>query len=186
MTTSRIRTVLEMIKFEHTLFALPFALTSMLLAAGGWPEWRIVGWIVVAMVGARSAAMGFNRLIDRELDAANPRTATRALPAGLVTPGFVALFVAKLPLEDDLVGQNPEPVQEIRINRPAQNMDRGQRGPGRQWDTPSPAVSPGDHGRRGQQRKHGQKIERRDSRMEIGIDRARDDAAVREEKFVGR
>ena len=86
--------VLEMIKFEHTLFALPFALTSMLLAAGGWPETRVVGWIVVAMVGARSAAMGFNRLVDRELDAANPRTATRALPAGLVTPGFVALFVA--------------------------------------------------------------------------------------------
>ena len=83
-----------MIKFEHTLFALPFALTSMLLAAGGWPETRVVGWIVVAMVGARSAAMGWNRIVDREIDAANPRTATRALPAGLVTPAFVALFVA--------------------------------------------------------------------------------------------
>ena len=83
-----------MIKFEHTLFALPFALLGMLLAAGGLPEGRVILWIVVAMVGARSAAMGWNRLVDREIDAANPRTAQRALPAGLVTPGFVALFVA--------------------------------------------------------------------------------------------
>lgn len=89
----RLRIVLEMIKFEHTLFALPFALMGMMLAAGGWPEWRTVGWIVVAMVGARSAAMGFNRLADRRIDAVNPRTASRALPAGLVSPGFVALFV---------------------------------------------------------------------------------------------
>ncbi|MGH7337547.1 MAG: UbiA family prenyltransferase, partial [Myxococcota bacterium] len=86
--------VLEMIKFEHTLFALPFALTAMLLAAGGWPPARVVFWIVVAMVGARSAAMGWNRLVDREIDSANPRTAARALPAGLVTPAFVGLFVA--------------------------------------------------------------------------------------------
>ncbi|MEO8195707.1 MAG: UbiA-like polyprenyltransferase [Thermoanaerobaculia bacterium] len=91
---NRLRVVLEMIKFEHTLFALPFAMLGMLLAAGGVPEGRIVLWIVIAMVGARSAAMGWNRLVDREIDAANPRTATRALPAGLVTPGFVALFVA--------------------------------------------------------------------------------------------
>lgn len=90
---ARLVVVLEMIKFEHTLFALPFALIGMLLAAGGVPEGRIVLWILVAMVGARSAAMGWNRLVDREIDAANPRTATRALPAGLVTPGFVALFV---------------------------------------------------------------------------------------------
>lgn len=89
----RLRIVLEMIKFEHTLFALPFALMGMMLAAAGWPEWRTVGWIVVAMVGARSAAMGFNRLADRRIDAVNPRTASRALPAGLVSPGFVALFV---------------------------------------------------------------------------------------------
>jgi 4-hydroxybenzoate polyprenyltransferase len=87
------RTVLEMIKFEHTLFALPFALMGMMLAAGGWPGGRTAGWIVVAMVGARSAAMGFNRLADRRIDAANPRTAGRALPAGLVTPGFVLAFV---------------------------------------------------------------------------------------------
>ena len=88
------RTVLEMIKIEHTLFALPFALLGMLLAAGGWPDWRVVGWIVVAMVGARSAAMGFNRLADRFIDARNPRPAQRALPAGLVTPLFVGVFVA--------------------------------------------------------------------------------------------
>jgi 4-hydroxybenzoate polyprenyltransferase len=87
-------TVLEMIKFEHTLFALPFAFLGMLLAAGGWPSWRTVLWIVVAMVGARSAAMAFNRLVDRRIDAANPRTAGRALPAGLVTPAAVAAFTA--------------------------------------------------------------------------------------------
>jgi len=85
---------LEMIKIEHTLFALPFALTAMVLAAGGWPSGRVVFWIVVAMVGARSAAMGFNRLVDREIDAANPRTSSRALPAGRLGPGFVAAFVA--------------------------------------------------------------------------------------------
>src|SRR5436305_8436262 len=87
------RTMLEMIKIEHTLFALPFAFLGMLLAAGGWPPWRSVGWIVVAMVGARSAAMAFNRLVDRRIDAANPRTAGRALPAGLVSPAAVTLFV---------------------------------------------------------------------------------------------
>ncbi|HEV8581450.1 MAG TPA: UbiA-like polyprenyltransferase [Thermoanaerobaculia bacterium] len=87
-------TVFEMIKIEHTLFALPFAFLGMLLASEGWPSWWKVGWIVVAMVGARSAAMGFNRLVDRHIDAANPRTAARALPAGLVTPEAVAAFVA--------------------------------------------------------------------------------------------
>lgn len=90
----RLSVVLGMIKFEHTLFALPFAFMGMLLAAGGWPPWRTVGWIVAAMVGARSAAMGWNRLVDRRIDAANPRTAGRALPAGQVTPAFVAGFVA--------------------------------------------------------------------------------------------
>ncbi len=89
----RLRTVLKMIKFEHTVFALPFAFIGMMLAAEGFPGWRVVGWIVVAMVGARSAAMGFNRLVDRRIDAENPRTADRALPAGMVTPGFVGLFV---------------------------------------------------------------------------------------------
>ena len=89
-----LRTVLEMIKIEHTIFALPFALVGMLLAAEGWPGRRTMFWIVIAMVGARSAAMGFNRLADRRIDAANPRTSDRALPAGAVTPGFVAAFVA--------------------------------------------------------------------------------------------
>ena len=64
---AQLRTVLEMIKFEHTLFALPFALLGMVLAAEGWPSWPTVGWIVVAMIGARSAAMAFNRLADRHL-----------------------------------------------------------------------------------------------------------------------
>lgn len=91
---ARVRTVLEMIKIEHTLFALPFAFLGMLLAARGIPPWRTVLWIVVAMVGARSAAMAFNRLADRRIDAENPRTAMRALPAGLLTPAFVAAFVA--------------------------------------------------------------------------------------------
>lgn len=86
-------TVLEMIKFEHTVFALPFAFLGMLLAAEGWPSWRVVGWIVVAMIGARSAAMGFNRLVDQRIDAANPRTAGRALPQGQVSRGFVIFFV---------------------------------------------------------------------------------------------
>jgi 4-hydroxybenzoate polyprenyltransferase len=89
----RLQVVLEMIKFEHTVFALPFAFIGMMLAAEGWPAWGDVGWIVVAMVGARSAAMGFNRLADHRIDARNPRTADRALPAGLVTPAFVAVFV---------------------------------------------------------------------------------------------
>ena len=90
---ARLRLVLEMIKFEHTLFALPFAFLGMILAAGGWPSWRTVFWIVVAMVGARSAAMAFNRLADREIDARNPRTAGRALPAGRLTARFVTAFV---------------------------------------------------------------------------------------------
>lgn len=89
-----LRVVLEMIKFEHTLFALPFAFLGMILAARGWPAWSTVGWIVLAMVGARSAAMGFNRLVDRHIDAANPRTAGRALPRGEVRPKAVVLFVA--------------------------------------------------------------------------------------------
>ncbi len=89
---NKLKIVFEMIKFEHTLFALPFALIGMLLAARGLPEVSKVLWILVAMIGARSAAMAFNRLVDREYDAKNPRTATRALPAGLLTPRFVVGF----------------------------------------------------------------------------------------------
>jgi len=92
-STSRLTTVLEMIKFEHTIFALTFALLGAVLAAEGMPSWGAIGWIVVAMVGARSAAMGFNRLVDRKIDAANPRPADRALPRGAVSPLFVSLFV---------------------------------------------------------------------------------------------
>lgn len=84
---------LEMIKWEHSVFALPFALTGAMLAAGGWPTARQLVWIVVCMVAARSAAMAFNRLVDAELDAANPRTASRALPAGLLGKGYVTGFV---------------------------------------------------------------------------------------------
>lgn len=89
----RLRVLLEMIKIEHTVFALPFALMAAVVAAGGLPAWRTTGWIVAAMVGARSAAMAFNRLVDLEFDRRNPRTAGRALPAGLLTQGQVALFV---------------------------------------------------------------------------------------------
>lgn len=80
----RISRLLEMIKFSHTIFALPFALTGMVLAAGGLPEGRVVFWIVAAMVGARTAAMAFNRIADRHIDAKNPRTADRHIPAGKV------------------------------------------------------------------------------------------------------
>ena len=82
-----------MIKWEHSIFALPFALSAAMLAAGGIPTGRQLFWIIVAMVGARSAAMAFNRLADAQIDAANPRTAMRALPAGHLSRRFVALFV---------------------------------------------------------------------------------------------
>jgi 4-hydroxybenzoate polyprenyltransferase len=86
-------TTLEMIKWEHSIFALPFALCGAVLAANGIPPWHTLAWIIVAMVAARSAAMAFNRLADVSIDAANPRTQARALPAGTLTPGFVTAFV---------------------------------------------------------------------------------------------
>ena len=82
-----------MIKWEHSVFALPFALCGAMLAARGVPTPHQLLWIVIAMVSARSAAMAFNRLADASIDAINPRTRTRALPAGTVTPGFVRGFV---------------------------------------------------------------------------------------------
>lgn len=88
-----LRTTLEMIKWEHSIFALPFALCGAMLAAGGIPTTHQLIWIVVAMVAARSAAMSFNRLADASIDAANPRTRTRALPAGVLTQNFVRNFV---------------------------------------------------------------------------------------------
>jgi 4-hydroxybenzoate polyprenyltransferase len=86
------RLTLEMIKIEHTLFALPFAFLGALLAAHGLPALSQILWIIVAMVGARSAAMAFNRIADRNFDARNPRTATRAIPAGLLSVAFVWAF----------------------------------------------------------------------------------------------
>jgi 4-hydroxybenzoate polyprenyltransferase len=86
------RVTLEMIKWEHSIFALPFALTGAVLAANGLPTLRTLGLIVLCMVAARSAAMAFNRLVDAKLDAANPRTAMRALPAGQLSEGFVLAF----------------------------------------------------------------------------------------------
>src|ERR1700690_2228549 len=82
------RTTLEMIKWEHSIFALPFALTATLLAAHGLPAARVILWILVAMVAARSCAMAFNRWADAELDAANPRTSNRAIPAALLSRDF--------------------------------------------------------------------------------------------------
>jgi 4-hydroxybenzoate polyprenyltransferase len=88
-----LRVTLEMIKWEHSIFALPFALCGAMLAAGGIPSVHQLVWIIVAMVAARSAAMAFNRWADAAIDAANPRTSTRALPAGQLSPAFVATFV---------------------------------------------------------------------------------------------
>jgi len=89
---TKTRITLEMIKWEHSIFALPFALTAVLLAAHGHPGWRTLAWIFVAMVAARTAAMAFNRWADADLDAANPRTTMRAIPAGLLTRQFVLAF----------------------------------------------------------------------------------------------
>jgi 4-hydroxybenzoate polyprenyltransferase len=88
-----LRTTLEMIKFSHTLFALPFALLAAFLAADGWPKADTLVKILAAMIGARSAAMAHNRLADRRIDAENPRTASRALPAGALSVGFVRVFL---------------------------------------------------------------------------------------------
>jgi 4-hydroxybenzoate polyprenyltransferase len=88
-----LRVTLEMIKWEHSIFALPFALCGAMLAASGLPTLHQLLWIVIAMLAARSAAMAFNRLADATIDAANPRTRTRALPSGQLSPTFVATFV---------------------------------------------------------------------------------------------
>jgi 4-hydroxybenzoate polyprenyltransferase len=90
---TNIKVTLEMIKWEHSIFALPFALSGAMLAAGGMPTAAQLGWIVLCMISARSAAMAFNRLADAQIDAANPRTATRAIPAGALSQKFVGAFV---------------------------------------------------------------------------------------------
>lgn len=89
----KLRIVLEMVKIEHTIFALPFALMGAFLAARGCPSAAQAGWIVLAMIGARSAAMAFNRLVDLPFDARNPRTANRALPRKQISKGFVIAFI---------------------------------------------------------------------------------------------
>ena len=93
-----VATTLEMIKWEHSIFALPFAFCGAMLAAGGCPPWRKVFWIVLCMVAARSAGMAFNRWADASIDAANPRTAARAIPAGLLSRRFVAVFTGVMSL----------------------------------------------------------------------------------------
>jgi 4-hydroxybenzoate polyprenyltransferase len=90
----RLRDYLELVKFSHTVFALPFALGSMLVAAQGLPRWEKVAWILVAMVGARTAGMGFNRIVDREIDARNPRTSAREIPSGKVSVAQAWALVA--------------------------------------------------------------------------------------------
>lgn len=89
----KLSTTLSMIKFEHTLFALPFAFLGAILAANGLPTWWQMLWITVAMVGARSAAMTFNRIVDRDIDAKNPRTAMREIPSGKLSVGFAWAFL---------------------------------------------------------------------------------------------
>lgn len=90
---SKIKILLEMIKIEHTVFAMPFLYSGAILAAGGVPSSHVLLWITVGIVSARTAAMGLNRLIDRDIDAKNPRTCDRALPAGLVSVGEVRALV---------------------------------------------------------------------------------------------
>ncbi len=87
-----VKITLEMIRWEHSIFALPFALTGAMLAAHGWPSLARLVWIVICMVAARSAAMAFNRWVDADLDAVNPRTRTRAIPAGRLSRRFAAGF----------------------------------------------------------------------------------------------
>jgi 4-hydroxybenzoate polyprenyltransferase len=92
----RIAVFLEAIKFEHSVFALPFAIASAFLISGGWPDWLLFLWVLVAMVGMRTFGMAANRLIDAEIDARNPRTASRAVPAGLISRrvmlGYMTIF----------------------------------------------------------------------------------------------
>ncbi|MBM4141397.1 MAG: 4-hydroxybenzoate octaprenyltransferase [Nitrospira sp.] len=90
--TEKIVLYLRMIRFSHSIFALPFAFTGAIIAAGGIPSLRQIVWITVAMVGARSSAMGLNRIIDRKIDKANPRTSNRELPAGVITLSETTLF----------------------------------------------------------------------------------------------
>ncbi|MDF2924384.1 MAG: 4-hydroxybenzoate octaprenyltransferase [Paenibacillaceae bacterium] len=95
---NKVRIFMEMIKFEHTVFALPFAFMGALLGSvvvsGQLPSWAEIGWVTLAMVGARTAAMSLNRVIDRAIDAKNPRTKNRAIPSGLISSAEVYIFIA--------------------------------------------------------------------------------------------
>ena len=113
-----LKTTLEMIKFSHTLFALPFALLAAVLAARGLPSWPTLAKILLAMVGARSAAMAHNRLTDRAIDAANPRTASRALPSGAISADFVRVFLAGFGRSLPARRREPEP-PDPRSSRPS-------------------------------------------------------------------
>jgi 4-hydroxybenzoate polyprenyltransferase len=93
---NKLKITLEMIKFEHTIFALPFALIGALLASHGLPTGHQIAWILTAMVGARSAAMAFNRIVDVQFDRLNPRTASRALPAGTLSRRFAVVFTVAM------------------------------------------------------------------------------------------
>ncbi len=90
---AKLKIIFSDIKIQHTVFALPFAVMSAFLAAEGLPEWETLGWILVAMFGARNAAMAFNRMVDAKLDANNPRTSARALPTGKLTLTQYAVFL---------------------------------------------------------------------------------------------
>ena len=118
-TTVYARRFVSLVKFEHTVFALPFAYVGMILAVGGAPSFSLVFWITVAMVGARSLAMALNRLIDHEIDARNPRTAGRELPRGLLSPGQVAVFAVAG------AGRVPDRRLAARPDRPLAVADPG-------------------------------------------------------------
>jgi len=119
----RLRSFFSMIKFSHSIFALPFALQAAWLAAGGRPAWATLGYIVLALVAARTAAMAFNRYVDRDLDARNPRTAVRELPSGVLAPSFVlavvvfssAVFVAAAYQLNSLAGVLSVPVLVVLL-----------------------------------------------------------------------
>ena len=124
------RDFLSLVVFAHTVFALPFALLSAVLAAGGVPDPRTLLWILVAMVGARSAAMSFNRIVDRHIDARNPRTARREIPAGVVSPFAAGVFCALsgvVYLVNDIMDRDADRRHPVKAARP---IAAGQLAPG--------------------------------------------------------
>src|SRR5579862_4955676 len=92
----KVSATFEMIKVQHSLFALPWAFVAAFYAAGGMPPWGKLAWVLLAMVAARCAAMAFNRAVDSKLDAENPRTRMRAIPAGKVSVGFTLAFAVAM------------------------------------------------------------------------------------------